>query len=199
MAKTDRNPFHEEMEKLGVTPDGNAPKTPPPRHPNDAASQHKLDQLKHKFQPRTDFGPIDTAPLRALDAQSPPPPAPLNQYQHHYNVDGAVEFARSGVQKKLLRDLKRGKFRPTETLDLHEHTQFQAREALAAFLASCVHAGDTCVRVIHGKGLHSGATGSVLKPLVVDFLKARPEVIAFCPAQPRDGGTGALYVRLRRK
>ncbi len=55
-----------------------------------------------------------------------------------------------------------------------------------------------CVRVIHGKGLRSGARGPVLKLSVNRWLRQWDDVLAFVSAPARDGGTGALYVLLRR-
>ena len=57
-----------------------------------------------------------------------------------------------------------------------------------------------CVRVVHGRGLHSDG-GAVLKGGVVEWLTTAPPlslVLAFASAQPRDGGPGASYVLLRR-
>ena len=50
--------------------------------------------------------------------------------------------------------------------------------------------------VIHGKGYRS-ETEAVLKPLVHRWLAEQPSVLAWCPAQARDGGAGASYVYLR--
>jgi DNA-nicking Smr family endonuclease len=38
----------------------------------------------------------------------------------------------------------------------------------------------------------------VLKTKVNLWLQRREEVLAFCSARPVDGGTGAIYVLLRR-
>ncbi|RMD71241.1 MAG: DNA mismatch repair protein MutS, partial [Gammaproteobacteria bacterium] len=54
-----------------------------------------------------------------------------------------------------------------------------------------------CVRIVHGKGRRS-ARQPVLKQKVNGWLRARDEVLAFCSARPHHGGTGALYVLLRR-
>ena len=62
-------------------------------------------------------------------------------------------------------------------------------------------AGHGCVRVIHGKGLHStddfGRGGvPVLKNLVDRLLRQRADVLAYHSAPPRAGGTGAVLVLL---
>jgi DNA-nicking Smr family endonuclease len=58
--------------------------------------------------------------------------------------------------------------------------------------------GLRCIRVIHGKGLRSGPAGPVLKEEVDHWLRKLDNVAAFASARPVDGGTGALYVLLRR-
>ena len=54
-----------------------------------------------------------------------------------------------------------------------------------------------CAHIIHGKGYRSGERQPVLKRKVNYWLRLRPDVLAFCSATPRDGGTGAVYVLLR--
>jgi DNA-nicking Smr family endonuclease len=55
--------------------------------------------------------------------------------------------------------------------------------------------------IIHGRGLKSDL-GPVLKESVVKWLTTGTLshlVLAFCSARPCDGGTGALYVLLKKK
>lgn len=106
-------------------------------------------------------------------------------------------FAREGVQKRVIRKLRRGQYPPQEELDLHGMTVPVAHQALRAFLAECRHHGYRCVRIIHGKGNRSSNRGPVLKTKVDRWLRQRDEVIAFTSARPVDGGTGAVYVLLR--
>jgi DNA-nicking Smr family endonuclease len=51
--------------------------------------------------------------------------------------------------------------------------------------------------VIHGKGLGSAGGQPVLKAKVRGWLAQRDEVLAFCQARAKDGGSGALMVLLR--
>ncbi len=112
-------------------------------------------------------------------------------------VGEVLFFARAGVQRSVVRKLRRGGFRPEGDLDLHGHTQAQARDALGRFLDGALERGARCVRVVHGKG-YSSPRGPVIKGCVDRWLRQCPEVVAFCSAQPADGGTGAVYVLLRR-
>lgn len=106
-------------------------------------------------------------------------------------------FARSGLQPQVLRKLRRGQFRLAAELDLHGMTVAMARPALADFLQYHLLAGHRCVRIIHGKGLGTRKQ-PVLKNKVNSWLQQVDDVLAFCSAQPADGGSGAVYVLLRK-
>ena len=107
-------------------------------------------------------------------------------------------FVRSGMQHGLLRKLRRGQFGINGQLDLHGLTIPEARHALAGFLHTRQARGAQCVVIIHGKGYGSQHKQPILKNKVNSWLQQHTEVLAFCSAQPADGGTGAVYVLLRR-
>jgi len=107
-------------------------------------------------------------------------------------------YRRDGVQQAVLRKLRRGQFQVGAALDLHGMTVAAAKEALAAFLLRVRRDSLSCVRIIHGKGNGSRHRGPVLKQKINGWLRQRDEVLAFCSARPMDGGTGAIYVLLRR-
>lgn len=109
-----------------------------------------------------------------------------------------LSFCRPGISIHTMRSLRRGRYAIKDELDLHGLTSEQAHKALRTFLVNCVHTGSRCVRIVHGKGLRSGARGPVLKASVNRWLRQWDEVLAFVSAPSRDGGTGALYVLLRR-
>ncbi len=107
-------------------------------------------------------------------------------------------FYRPGLQHSLLRRLKRGHYSVCAELDLHGLTSDQARQELAFFLKECRNKHIQCVRIIHGKGLGSPHKKPILKGKVNHWLQQRQEVLAFCSARPVDGGTGAIYVLLKK-
>ncbi len=109
-----------------------------------------------------------------------------------------LRFVRPGVSRRVFRNLKRGQYRVQEELDLHGLFAGEARRTVAGFLSDARAAGHLCVRVVHGKGLRSRQQGPVLKGLLDHWLRQRDDVLAFCSAPPADGGTGAVYVLLRR-
>lgn len=108
-------------------------------------------------------------------------------------------FHRPNVTRRVLRQLRRGNFAIQDEIDLHGMTVDEARVALRDFISECHDRRLGCVRVVHGKGLGSGPRGPVLKAGVNRWLSRWDEVVAFCSAQVRHGGTGAVYVLLRNR
>jgi DNA-nicking Smr family endonuclease len=105
-------------------------------------------------------------------------------------------YFNSGMQVRLQRKIRQGAIRPELSLDLHGYRQAEALQELEHFLAESLHRRCRMVLVIHGQGFRS-QSDAVLKPLVHRWLSEQPEVLAWCPAQPRDGAAGASYVYLR--
>lgn len=109
-----------------------------------------------------------------------------------------ISFIRPGLQHRLARKLRRGEYKINAELDLHGLNVEASRQALATFLVNCQAENRRCVRIIHGKGLSSRSKGPVLKQMVNRWLRQRKEVLAFCSTIPKHGGTGAVYVLLRK-
>lgn len=123
----------------------------------------------------------------------------LSDYFEPADLDTGEElyYCREGVQKVVLRKLRRGQFHVGAVLDLHGMTVVRAKEALILFLHDARRDNLRCVRIIHGKGNGSHHRGPVLKQKINHWLRQRDEVLAFCSARLMDGGTGAIYVLLR--
>ena len=106
--------------------------------------------------------------------------------------------ASPGVDKRTAERLKRGQLPIEARVDLHGLTQREAHQVLASFLEGARAERRRAVLVITGKG--EGGQG-VLREAVPRWLNEaaiRPLILAFTHAQPKDGGTGALYILLRR-
>jgi DNA-nicking Smr family endonuclease len=117
-------------------------------------------------------------------------------FQAQVSTSVEISYFSTGLQKKLQRKIRQGLIRPETSLDLHGYKQQQAIDTLESFLDSAIRSGYRMVIIIHGQGFRS-QTGAVLKPLVHRWLANQPAVLAWCPAQPRDGAAGASYVYLR--
>ena len=125
----------------------------------------------------------------------------LSDDYEHSEVETGEEllYTRPGLQHSVIRKLRRGQYVIEAQLDLHGATVAQAREAVNAFLNSAQAHGKRCVRIIHGKGKSSEGKLPVLKGKVNSWLRQKDQVLAFCSARPSDGGTGAVYVLLKRR
>jgi DNA-nicking Smr family endonuclease len=107
-------------------------------------------------------------------------------------------YQRAGLQQRTMKKLRRGLFVVDAELDLHGMTAKEARQAVAGFLYECRRRRVQCARIIHGKGRGSRHRGPVLKGKIGHWLQQRDEVLAYCSARNCDGGTGAVYVLLKR-
>ncbi len=105
----------------------------------------------------------------------------------------AVSVAQRGREARRLAAL-----RPQAALDLHGMTGEEAESAIAVFLDSSSRVGLEKVLLIHGKGLHSTGT-PVLKKAARRALEAHPLAGRFGEADRTDGGSGALWVLIRKK
>ena len=108
-----------------------------------------------------------------------------------------LSFSRSGLQYSVLKKLRQGKFPIEHELDLHGLTVEQARRELQAFLGECEAMGIRHAIIVHGKGFRSKEK-PVIKPMVNRWLREVDNVLAFHSAQPRDGGSGAVYILFRK-
>ncbi|MCZ4281199.1 Smr/MutS family protein [Kiloniella laminariae] len=94
----------------------------------------------------------------------------------------------------------KGKLPLEAVLDLHGQTQAQAQASLQRFVASCRARDLRNVLVITGKGSGPHSEG-VLKAMVPRWLNEEPNrsaILAFSHAKHHHGGSGALYVLLKR-
>jgi DNA-nicking Smr family endonuclease len=104
----------------------------------------------------------------------------------------------AGIDRASAERLKRGRLQIDARLDLHGMTQAEAHNALAGFVAGGRTAGRRCVLVITGRGVAGGGVLRHAVPRWLDEPGLRRHLLAIAPAQPRDGGNGALYLLLRR-
>ncbi|MCK5918037.1 MAG: Smr/MutS family protein [Cocleimonas sp.] len=109
-----------------------------------------------------------------------------------------LSYRIDGIQKRVFKKLRRGQYIIIDELDLHGLNINQAKKLLLHFLEIALQVEGSCVSIIHGKGHRSGDKEPVIKRQTNHWLKQHPRVLAFHSAQPKDGGTGAVYVLLRR-
>lgn len=132
--------------------------------------------------------PAMTLPAQALPTLAEPAAPPL-----------------APLERRLRTQLRRGQQPVEAVIDLHGMRQDEAHHALRAFLRREQARGCKLALVVTGKGAAGdavfGEERGVLKRSVPHWLRLpdlRPLVVGFEEAQPRHGGSGALYIRLRR-
>lgn len=166
----------------------------------------------------------DVAPVRGGPPLAPPPAPPsADQVRIHddeeeallqlselvagegpfdlADTDEFIEGAIAGLDPRILRRLRTGGYAIQGHVDLHGLLRDEAKVELERFIEGSRRKGLRCVLVVHGRGLHSKDQLPVLKELVKTRLargRLARQVLAFSTARPHDGGTGAVYVLLRR-
>ncbi len=108
-----------------------------------------------------------------------------------------VSYLAPGLQKNIIKKLRRGYFGFDAELDLHGLSSNAAKYQLLRFLHSCIEDGLRCVHIIHGKGYRSPDNKPILKNDLNIWLRQHRDVLAFCSAAPKHGGSGAVIVLLR--
>ena len=106
---------------------------------------------------------------------------------------------------------KENKFHITKSLDLHGFTLDEANKKVESFINDCFDQKVSKVIIVTGKGLHSqndkdpytSKEFGILKNSVPDFIKnshsLMTKIKSITDAEITDGGSGALYVFLKRK
>ena len=126
----------------------------------------------------------------------------INRSSHPKNrqlISGRNNFYHvEGLQKSVLKKLKRGNFSIFSECDLHGYRYTEAQEELNNFFKEIQNEKMVAVLLIHGKGRSSVSNEPVLKPLVKKFLQQEPRVLAFLPAPKNMGGDGATLALLSR-
>jgi DNA-nicking Smr family endonuclease len=164
---------------------------------------------------------IRPLPGRKMPKVEPLAPAKPGMRLEGLSIGGALEpVQRPGIkplvplERRMRQRVTRGQSPIDGVLDLHGMRQDEAHRALLNFIHRKVHEGAVVVMVITGKGgfslggVMTGERGvpttdgrGVLKRLVPHWLSdpgQRRYVLGFEDAAQHHGGTGALYVRLRR-
>ena len=165
---------------------------------------------------RDAIGPVRPLPESApAPRQRPPTPEPRMQARDEadalresrapgsvaasIDASEALAYRRPELPERVFKSLKRGQFSVRDEIDLHPLRAAEAEALLKRFLNQTRQEAKGCVRVIHGKGLHSEGTTSVLKAMVDRVLRHRGDVLAFASAPTAQGGTGAVLVLLAER
>ncbi|MFM9844004.1 MAG: Smr/MutS family protein [Dongiaceae bacterium] len=139
--------------------------------------------------------PAQAKPTGKKPSAPPAPPPPKPRPASELTVGRLAD-----MDKRLAERLRRGQLPIEGKLDLHGLTQEEAHDQLGGFIAISQKQGRRCILVVTGKGMWREGAG-ILRENVPRWLNERPNrarVLAIAQAQPQHGGTGALYVLLKR-
>lgn len=165
------------------------------------------------FQAIKDVTPLSGKSRVVLPEPLPSPPPRISESNPLQDlVDGKIEFSLSGsdefteghvVGLDLLTvgRLQARHYSPEAHIDLHGLNSEQAYQALVGFFRSGYHKGVRTVLIVTGRGLNSPNGTPILRTKIQEWFTKEPfrrVVLAFCTAKQEDGGTGALYVLLRK-
>ena len=172
------------------------------------------DELKLWGRVTEEIAPLATRPATTEEAAPPRPPRPTKKTAPPQPPPPASAAPRppspkqpalSPIDRRTRSRLTRGAVAIDARIDLHGLTQAAAHRRLIRFLHDAQADGARVVLVITGKGRPPGADGAgergILRRMVPEWLTAaenRPLVVGFDEAAPNHGGSGALYVRIRR-
>ena len=153
--------------------------------------------------------PLSTAIRRAAAIEQVREKAALGEQGFEMlESEQSITYSRVGLDSGSLRRLSNGHMRPTLTLDLHGYRIDDARDSVWNAVKHGQSEGDRCLLIVHGKagagykdehGSVRGAGQALIKSHVNHWLQQLDAVLAFTSALPKDGGTGALYVLLKKK
>lgn len=109
-------------------------------------------------------------------------------------VDGEafLTYKNPTLPNKTFEQLRQGKLRWYDVVDLHSANIDEARTVVVSLIERAQKEGETVVKIVHGKG------DALIKTCVNGWLKQINTVLAFVSAPPKDGGTGAVLVLLKR-
>ena len=111
--------------------------------------------------------------------------------------DDLIEFKRDGVQDGVYRKLRLGKYPIQARLDLHRKTLKEGRDEVASFLKQCMRLDIRTVVIVHGRGERS-TPPALMKSFVAHWLSQIQDVQCAHSAQRFHGGSGAVYVLLKK-
>lgn len=121
-----------------------------------------------------------------------------SEYVEMLGAHDELAFKRDGVQNGVFRKLRLGQYAIEARLDLHRKTVEQARQEVFGFIGDCLRYDLRSVLILHGKGERNPDGIAPIKSHLAKWLPELPDVMAFHSAQRQHGGTGAVYVMLRK-
>ena len=110
-----------------------------------------------------------------------------------------LKFGETSVlSKKNIRDFNKGNVFIEKKLDLHGFNQVDAKNLLEDFINQSIENGKRLILIITGKGKEGEG---VIKNNIISWLNnksLRNKILAVNHASKKHGGSGAIYILLRK-
>ena len=127
-----------------------------------------------------------------------------------YNPNSFTELKvgnTDNIDKNSAEKFLKGKYKIDAQLDLHGQTEKQAFLAVEGFIKNSYMRNHRCVLIITGKGVRKDddpwyESKGVIKEALPSWLNhpdIRPFILSISYAKQEDGGSGAMYVLLKRQ
>ncbi len=108
-----------------------------------------------------------------------------------------LKYQTQNLSPNHLDKLVKGQVHIDARIDLHGLERFEAQDRLHRFLDHAKSHGLRMLLIIHGKGSKHGET-PILKTHLYLWLRQYPYLLAMHSAHSKHGGSGALYVLLKK-
>jgi len=148
----------------------------------------KPDRALQRFKRKNAVQSIETVTVDGLS----------DQFVLDVGPEEALFWARDGVQDSQIRRMKAGQIAFEGSLDLHGMCVEKARATLREFIDEALRLEVRCVRVTHGKAARLDGKKPMIKSHVNTWLRQHDKVLGFTSCVAKHGGTGAIYVLLKR-
>lgn len=111
-------------------------------------------------------------------------------YQPNLQED-PIRYSHPDADPYEIKKLKRGFYDPDLFLDLHGLTQLEAKQEIAALLATCIREHLYCGCIMYGHGKN------ILKKQTPMWLAQHPNILCFHQAPKEFGGSAALLFLIK--
>ena len=178
----------------------------------------KLPKIKHLQDEDIDAWIEATGDITPLKQPAEKPQAPLiideikpsMQLDGLYNSNSFAELKignTDNIDKNSAEKFIKGKYKIDARLDLHGQTEKQAFLAVESFIRNSYVNRHRCVLIITGKGIRKDddpwyESKGIIKEALPSWLNhpdIRPFILSMAYAKQEDGGSGAMYVLLKRQ
>nr|WP_154324914.1 DNA endonuclease SmrA [Pantoea sp. 201603H] len=109
-----------------------------------------------------------------------------------------LEFKAEGIQQGVLDKLRLGKYELDASLNLLRQPIKNCRQLLFTFMLQARKDNLRNLLIIHGKGRHDKSHANIIRSHLNRWLRQFDDVQTFCIAQSWHGGSGAIYVGMRK-